>query len=170
MKMTPQETQRRINEGLECLRALREHWKEIATPVNILVADDDPDFCLLLSDTLAEILNRRCVLFQASTGRQTIAALSRNEMDMLFLDLRMPDGNGIDVIKALPANHSMIVLCVTGIAEESREIAEARALGYRVIRKYELMDDLRAIFGVNCADCPKLTKDKLNGIVCQECP
>ena len=168
--MTAQETQRRINEGLECLKALRDHWKEIATPVNILVADDDADFCLLLSDTLEEILSRRCVLFQANTGRQAIAAITRNKLDMLFLDLRMPEGNGIDVIKALPTHHEMIVLCVTGLQDDAREIAEAKALGYRVIRKNELLADLWAIFGVNCADCPKLTLAKTNGIHCPECP
>lgn len=152
--MTPKETQQRIEQGLKCLHDLREHWKEVLDPVNIMVADDNPSFCLLLCDTLEDLLGRRCRLFQANSGKSAIEALTRNKIDILFLDLRMPEGNGVDVLKAIGPNAPMIVLCCTGMVADAAEVRQARELGYNlVLRKTELMDDLRAIFGVSCREC-----------------
>ena len=155
--MTAAETQKRIEGGLQCLHDLREHWKRIAQPLTVLIVDDNHEFCNLLKHQVEAILYRRCNVIQAFSGKAALDILVVNTIDILFLDLRMPaeHGNGVDVLKALPERlQSMIVLLVTGVPDESPEIIQASALGFNlVIRKTDLLDDLRAIFGVACSEC-----------------
>lgn len=156
--MTAQETQNRIRDGLKCLHDLRAHWREVLEPVNILVVDDNKDFCHVLTETIDGILDRRCRVIQSFTGKEALRVIATEHIDILFLDLIMPDdGNGIDVLRSLPKEtSSMIVLIITGAGEESEEIKQARQLGFStVIHKTDLWDDLHSIFGIGCSTCKK---------------
>ena len=81
---------------------------------HILIIDDDP----ALRHTLARILQHAG--YEATTaasgqeGLQLLAA-ARQSYDLVYLDIRMPDMNGMDVLKILHARHSEIpVVLFTG--------------------------------------------------------
>jgi signal transduction histidine kinase/CheY-like chemotaxis protein len=68
--------------------------------LNILVADDDP----LVMKFVADVLEPdRYVIHEAIDGQQALDFISKNpdKVDLLLLDLMMPEKSGIDVIKEL---------------------------------------------------------------------
>lgn len=69
---------------------------------HILIIDDEAS----LRQTLARILQRAG--FEVSTaanGREGIAFANENSFDLIYLDIRMPDISGLDVLKAIHSEH-----------------------------------------------------------------
>jgi len=73
-------------------------------PATILVVDDDPQ----IADYLAELLTMAGYAARvARGGLEALARLSspeRDEIDLLLLDVMMPDLDGYEVVQRLRAN------------------------------------------------------------------
>jgi DNA-binding NtrC family response regulator len=81
-----------------------------AAPAHILVADGDPAH----RETLAQALQQgghKCVL--AGTGAETLALARRRAFDLLLLDLRLPDADGLRLLPALRARRALPVIALT---------------------------------------------------------
>ena len=78
----------------------------------ILIVDDNPNMSTLLSDIL-EIFDFQGV--HADDGNAALEQLRRGKYDMVFTDLRMPNMDGHDLLKAIKSEHpEMPVVVVTG--------------------------------------------------------
>lgn len=92
----------------------------------ILVIDDEPG----MRDVLDRVLRRKGhEVVLASGGQQGLERFRQDHPDVTILDLKMPDMNGLQTLKAIrtvDAHASVIIL--TGAGTERDEI-EARALG-----------------------------------------
>ena len=79
---------------------------------NILVIDDEEVICNLIKDTLTE--KGYSVVF-VSDAKKGVELVQYNKFDVVFLDLRMPEMDGIAVLKKLkeygPDN---VVVIITG--------------------------------------------------------
>jgi len=62
---------------------------------------DDEKMARVIARTLCEQASDLNVVAEFSNAIQAIKFLNENEIDLIFLDLHMPDFNGIDFIKAL---------------------------------------------------------------------
>ena len=62
---------------------------------------DDEKMARVITQTLCEQVSDLNVVAEFSNAIQAIKFLNENEIDLIFLDLHMPDFNGIDFIKAL---------------------------------------------------------------------
>jgi two-component system NtrC family response regulator len=61
----------------------------------ILIVDDDPDIC----ETLASLVRRQGHAAQSVRSlSQGYQAMSEKKFDILFLDVRLPDGNGLELL------------------------------------------------------------------------
>jgi len=95
--------------------------------MRLLLADDHPMIRtaieVLLRDTSYEIVG------SAASGEETLGALDRVKPDILLLDLQMPDGTGMDVLRQLhpKANAPRIVILTAAIDDAS--LLEAKSLG-----------------------------------------
>ena len=72
---------------------------------HILIIDDEAN----LRQTLARILNRAG--FQVTTaenGRHGIALLEQQTFDLVYMDIRMPDMNGLEALKRISARFAQI--------------------------------------------------------------
>lgn len=79
-------------------------------PRRVLVADDDPEMLLLVRRILElEHFDVSCV----ATGRDAISAVSRNEYDLVILDVTMPAVSGLAVCAAIRERHSVPVIMLT---------------------------------------------------------
>jgi two-component system NtrC family response regulator len=88
----------------------------------ILIIDDDPLVCCLLSDAIGELGHNVRV---RSTLQQGVEENASADFDVLFLDVMLPDGCGLDAIKGLKnAKSSPEVIIITGAGDpDSAELA-----------------------------------------------
>ena len=95
---------------------------------SILFVDDDPQICQLYSTVLTK---KGHAVTVAESVMQAMRSLSSNEYDYLFLDMKMPDFDGINLLKeAKPAKNypGMKVVALTN--SESDDLKKkARAMG-----------------------------------------
>ena len=84
---------------------------------NILIIDDDDMMCT----TLTTMVERKG--YQASscmTLKQGIVSAQQQDYDVVFLDVKMPDGNGLDALAKIEASPSAPeVIIMTGFGEAS---------------------------------------------------
>lgn len=93
----------------------------------ILLADDHPMIRTaieaLLRDTDYEVTGT------TGTTEDTLTEVERLEPDILLLDLQMPGGSGMDVIRRLRAHRAKPRIIVLTAAIEDSSLMEARSLG-----------------------------------------
>jgi two-component system, sensor histidine kinase and response regulator len=70
-------------------------------PLNILLADDDPIHCAVAEQWLTGSGNELC---EASDGREALAFALGHQVDLVILDLEMPQMDGCDVLSELRAD------------------------------------------------------------------
>jgi two-component system NtrC family response regulator len=93
------------------------------TPVyTVLVIEDDLPLKMLIAQHLAS-LNYN--VLTARSWKDAQALLELNEPDLIILDIRLPDANGLDLIKGLAGGYAVIVLTAYGsITNAVRAIKE----------------------------------------------
>jgi two-component system, NarL family, nitrate/nitrite response regulator NarL len=109
-------------------------------PIRILVADDHAIF----RDGLRRLLEsdgNLAILGEASNGDECIRLLGKLKPDILLLDLRMPDKDGLAVLKEVNFDELPTRVIVLTAAEDDRDIIRAMRLGARgVVLKQSATD------------------------------
>ncbi|MBF0231111.1 MAG: response regulator, partial [Desulfamplus sp.] len=82
---------------------------------NILIVDDD----IQIQKLFVSQLSRRGDLCKtAGTMHDAMALLADDNFAILFLDIYLPDGNGVDFLSAVLEEHpSLLVIMITGSNE-----------------------------------------------------
>jgi DNA-binding response OmpR family regulator len=93
----------------------------------ILVVDDDPDTVSILSRHLQR---EGFVPLEARSGADCLRMVQENEVDVILLDLMMPEMDGFQVCKALKNNPDTAEIPVIMIT--ARDDMDARAEGMRL--------------------------------------
>lgn len=85
----------------------------------ILVVDDEQELTRTLGDFL---LARDYRVYQAFTAREALDQLAKTPVDLVLLDLQLPDAHGTEVLARLRGQHPTLpVIIVTAYAPEHRE-------------------------------------------------
>jgi DNA-binding response OmpR family regulator len=93
----------------------------------IMIVDDDPDTVSILARHLER---EGFVAIEAGSGAQCLKLVEQNEVDVILLDLMMPDMDGFQVTRALknsPETAEIPIIMIT-----ARDDIEARAEGMRL--------------------------------------
>ena len=64
----------------------------------LLIAEDEESNYLLLKT----ILHKYCNLIRAKTGLEALALFKENEVDLILMDIKMPEMTGIESLKDIP--------------------------------------------------------------------
>jgi two-component system, NarL family, nitrate/nitrite response regulator NarL len=85
----------------------------------------------ILCEALASMLQARGhpVLAIATTARDSIAAVTANRPDACLLELRFPDGNGLDVARAIRRSVPETKIVVFSRITDPAEVSEAKKIG-----------------------------------------
>jgi CheY-like chemotaxis protein len=98
---------------------------EPSRPPQILVVDDDQDTVAILARHLER---EGFVPIEANSGAQCLKMVHENEVDVILLDLMMPEMDGFELVAALQANaawRDIPVVVVTALdltAEDRRRL------------------------------------------------
>lgn len=119
--------------------------QETKNNIKVLIADDEVEFASTLKTRL-ELRNFSATV--ANSGKETLDAVSREVPDVLLLDLKMPDLDGLEVLARLRQDYpdlKVFILTGHGSFEAGREGMELGANDYimkpvdlnRLIKKIE---------------------------------
>jgi two-component system LytT family response regulator len=100
-------------------------------PLSAVVADDEPLGRRGIVARLARSERVR-VVAECGDGRAAVDAVTRLSPDILFLDVRMPDLDGFEVVEALPKASRPHIVFVTAHDRHAVEAFRVRALDYLV--------------------------------------
>jgi DNA-binding NarL/FixJ family response regulator len=79
--------------------------------MKIVIADDSS----LLRDrikSLLKSLNNNSVVYEAANGAETLQIIREKEPDLVILDIRMPEMNGIEVLKKIRELKMKVKVCI----------------------------------------------------------
>jgi two-component system, NarL family, response regulator DevR len=122
---------------------------ELQTPLRILVVDDHE----VVRQGLVSLLDRRAgfdVVAQAGSVAEAIAQAARFEPDLVIMDVRLPDGSGIEACREIRAARPQTrVVMLTSYPDEEAVLSAiiAGASGYllKQIRGRDLVSALEAV-------------------------
>jgi two-component system response regulator VicR len=140
----------------------QEGYTAFAMPnYHVLVVDDDPLVCKGLKFNLEQA---GYMVSTASTAHTALDLSRRKGFDAAILDIGLPDDNGLDLCKALKAQHDLPVIFLTARRRELDEIVglEVGADDY-IIKPFSsdlLLAHLRAVLRRASRPLPELPPSK----------
>jgi DNA-binding NarL/FixJ family response regulator len=129
------------------------------TDPRVLIVDDHQ---LFRAGVRAELEPYMEVAGEAGGVDEAVAAIERERPDVVLLDVHMPDGGGVEVIRRTaalrPAPPRFLALSVSDAAEDVIAIIRAGARGYvtKGISGEELADAARRVHGGDAVFSPRL--------------
>ena len=98
-------------------------------PIRTLIIDDEPLAregirMLLAADANFDIIG------ECRNGKEAIAAINKQHPDLIFLDVQMPEVDGLGVLRALAPEQIPLVVFVTAFDKFAIEAFDAHALDY----------------------------------------
>jgi two-component system LytT family response regulator len=98
-------------------------------PMHALVVDDEAPARQRLVDLLKKDREVGVVL-EAANGRAAVEIIGRQALDLVFLDVQMPELNGLQVIEAVGAAAMPLTVFVTAYDQHAIRAFESNALDY----------------------------------------
>jgi DNA-binding NarL/FixJ family response regulator len=134
--------------------------------IQVVVADDDPMIRVGLRTIIDHEPDLR-VVGEAADGDQVIEVVSQVRPDVVLMDIRMPNRDGLDatreLIRRLKSPPRIVILTTFELDEYVYEALRAGATGFLLKRvaPAELLDAIRLAFTGESLIFPALTRDLL---------
>lgn len=137
--------------------------------ISVVVVEDDPGFLCAFTQAIegAEGLRLAGTAATVSQGR---ALLERASPDVLLVDLGLPDGNGIELIRACRKAHPRCAVMVTTVFGDEAHVIEsieAGATGYLLkdSSSGEIAEQIRMLHGGGSPISPVIARRLLTRFV-----
>ena len=98
--------------------------------IRVLLADDHPVYRLGLR-ALLESTDGFDVVGEATTGAEAVAAAADLDPDVVVMDLRMPDLNGIQATRSVMKNQPHAAVLILTYSDEDQSLLDAVLAGAR---------------------------------------
>lgn len=119
---------------------------ETKPTIKILIVDDSISARMLLKNAFSETIKKYAIFSEANDGLQAVKIFGEELPDIVFMDLTMPNMNGLDALKEIKKiSPKAVVVMVTADRqkETKKELLEAGAIN--VLNKPVDEDELRDI-------------------------
>ncbi|PKP72106.1 MAG: DNA-binding response regulator [Alphaproteobacteria bacterium HGW-Alphaproteobacteria-5] len=98
------------------------------TPPHILIVEDISETRRWLADVVAEAF-ADCTVTVAANMREGIAAVARSDFDIALIDLGLPDGSGLEVMRNIRLLRPETICVVTTVMADDANIVAALSAG-----------------------------------------
>jgi len=119
------------------------YGKNTETRHNVLVVDDEPIVC----HSLKRILNTQsCVVDEAFDANIAEQKLRNKKYDLIFLDLKMPGKDGMEVLSSIKENYPEIpVIMITGYGTVDKAVEATKLGAYQFLSKPFTPEELKEL-------------------------
>ncbi len=112
-------------------------------PLNVLVVDDEESIRMAVTRVLKRM---GCEVFTAANGEEGLEIAARERISLIFLDLKMPGIDGMEVHKKVrQIDDSILVIIITGYATIETAIEAMKQGAYDFIPKPFEVDQFRLV-------------------------
>lgn len=117
--------------------------RDSAAKHNVLVVDDEPIVC----HSLRKILTRQsCSVEEAFDVNAALLKMKLNKYDLIFLDLKMPKGDGMELLKSIKHLYpSVPVVMISGYASIKTAVEATREGAFNFIPKPFTPEELKTV-------------------------
>ncbi len=103
--------------------------------INVLIVDDSATMRGFIRRTLASTQLSLGEIFEAGNGREGLAQMEANWVDLVLADLNMPDMTGVEMIDRMSQNPMLAPLPVVVVSSEGDE-AVLDSLAEKGVREF----------------------------------
>jgi signal transduction histidine kinase len=108
-------------------------------PLKVLLVEDNPDDADLLREALAESRGERVEVVAVETLREGLAHLVSTPVDLLLLDLSLPDSQGLETVtRALAGAARVPIIVLTGLDDDALGVEAIHAGAQEYLAKGQL--------------------------------
>jgi two-component system LytT family response regulator len=100
-----------------------------AKAIRTVIVEDEPLGRAVIRELLRNDSEVK-VVGECTNGHEAIAVIEDQKPDLVFLDVRMPEVDGFDVLSALPPSQAPVVVFVTAYDEYAVRAFEVNAVDY----------------------------------------
>lgn len=100
--------------------------KEQTRKYKLLVIDDDMGIQRMIDTAFSE---DKYEVFTAGDAKTGIEIINKEQPDILFLDIKLPDANGIDLLKTIKKENKDIVVIMITAFGDSKDAVHSMKLG-----------------------------------------
>jgi len=110
---------------------------------SILVVDDDE----IMRETLSDVLRKRGYdIFSVGSGNGALSMIKKNLIDLILLDMKLPDVDGLEVLKKIKEfDTEILVIMMTAYSDVQTAVSSMKSGAYDYINKPFELEELRLL-------------------------
>jgi two-component system response regulator AtoC len=110
---------------------------------SILIVDDDE----IMQQTLSDVLKKRGYeIFSVGSAKGAFSVIKKNLIDLVLLDMRLPDVDGIEVLKKIKElDTEILVIMMTAYSDVQTAVSAMKSGAYHYINKPFELDELKLL-------------------------
>ncbi len=111
-------------------------------PAILIVEDDDT-----MRETLSDVLRKRGYeIYTEARGHDAISTIKKNMIDLILLDMKLPDVDGLDVLKKIKEiDTDILVIIMTAYSDIKTAVSAMKLGAYHYINKPFELDELNLL-------------------------
>lgn len=110
---------------------------------SILIVDDDE----VIRETLSDVFKKKDYeVFAVGSGEEVLSTLKKNIIDLILLDMRLPDVDGLDVLKRIKEfDTEILVIIMTAYSDVETAVTAMKSGAYHYINKPFELEELKLL-------------------------
>ena len=110
---------------------------------SLLIVEDNPADVLLIEEQLSEAPRNHYDIAVAETLAEAIERLKTSDIDVVLLDLSLPDSSGLDTVRTLITKYpGVVIIVLTGLQDEQVALQTVRYGAQDFIEKKQITSSL----------------------------
>jgi len=110
---------------------------------SLLIVEDNPADVLLIKEQLSEAPRKHYDITVEETLAEAIERLKTGDIDVVLLDLSLPDSSGLDTVRTLITKYpGVVIIVLTGLQDEQVALQAVRYGAQDYIEKNQITSNL----------------------------